>query len=501
MKRIFLAFTLAANSVAALAQGRAPATDTTNIAAASNGGRVLSVTSTLDNDAAYAGKNLIDGQFWTPEKPKSSKGWSSNRYDPIAMDAVTLGFASSEIYKLGRVVVNPATDLNPERWAKDIEVQVSTDTAEGPFVPVAQITLKAQARPQAFDLPTTEARFVRLLIRSNFGSDRAVALGEVEIYEAIDNSDALGALIGRLENTIGELSRYRAAQLQLNNGGGQRVANEKFSPATIQTVQMLDEGEDLAPIGKTNIAAAKNGGRILAYSSVYNADPLYGPDKLIDSENFSPADNKGSFGWASQGFKPGQEFVTIGFKGDATRSIGKIVFNPLSNQSDLRWARRIEIQSSNENPKDGPWKTVATINLKVDVSGAANQEFLIAPTPAKFLRFVFRANGPGVVLPNADPNVNSDRSVSLGEIEVYEANTNGDQLKGVIGRLSLILNDMKALRRKTRDGETAPEATPVVWKANKTKTPAKTPVGAPKTTPKRRGELEAGATKLRGRVG
>ena len=43
------------------AQNRIPV-DLTNIAAASNGGRVLSVTSTLNNDKDFAGNNLIDGQ-------------------------------------------------------------------------------------------------------------------------------------------------------------------------------------------------------------------------------------------------------------------------------------------------------------------------------------------------------------------------------------------------------------------------------------------------------
>ena len=75
--------------------------------------------------------------------------------------------------KLGRIVLNPTTDLPPERWAKDIEVQVSTDSAEGPYQPVAQLTLRQKAEPQGFDILPVEARFVRLQFRSNYGSRTA----------------------------------------------------------------------------------------------------------------------------------------------------------------------------------------------------------------------------------------------------------------------------------------------------------------------------------------
>ena len=45
----------------------------------------------------------------------------------------------------------------------------------------------------------------------------------------------------------------------------------------------------------------------------------------------------------------------------------------------------------------------------------------------------------------------SDRAVSLGEIEVYEAATSNDQLGAVIGKFNSILTDLKTLRRKSQD--------------------------------------------------
>src|SRR5690606_11216950 len=122
-----------------------------------------------------------------------------------------------------------------------------------------------------------------------------------------------------------------------------------------------------------------------------------------------------SSGWASEGFAPGREFVTLGFGDDRTHLIGKIVINPSSNQAVLRWARRVDVQVTNGSAKDGPWKSLTTLNLRTD---PVNQEFLIEPAEAKYVRFVFQANGPADInLPGMVPGVNSDRSVSLGEIE------------------------------------------------------------------------------------
>ena len=453
MKRTLLLSFLLALPLAASAQTRS--IDTVDIASRANGGRVLASTSTLDNDKAYDATNLIEGTVWTGPNSKV-RGWASNKFDPITRDSVTLGFSGNRVVNIGKLVLNPATDLPRERWAKDIEVQTSTQTVDGPWTPAAQITLKQSASAQEFPILPTPARFVRLVFRSNYGSDRAVALGEVSIYEAIDTSDPVGGLISRLEGAISDLRRYREIQLEGGNGGGQIVsANTRgdLAPATLQLVQLLAEGEGRVPVGKTNIALARNGGRIVAYSSIFDNDPTYGPDKLIDGSNFNPATGKGSSGWSSQGFLPGREYVTLGFAQDRTHLIGKLVLNPVSNQSDLRWARRVQVEATTGSFKDGPWKEVAALNLKDE---GVNQEFLIRPIEAKYLRFIFAANGPGISLPNADPNVNSDRSVSLGEIEVYEATTNNDQLGALISRFSGVLTDLKTLRRKMQDGGTAP---------------------------------------------
>ena len=487
-KTFFLALALlSALPLAARAQNRVISTDLTNIAAAQNGGRVLSSTSTFEDDPLYAASNLIDGQVWNPARPQSSRGWASNRYDPISMDAVTLGFAGNRTFKLGRIVLNPTTDLTPERWAKDVEVQVSTQTAEGPYQPVAQLTLRQTAAPQSFDILPVDARFVRLQFRTNYGSDRAVALGEVEIYEAIDASDPMGGVINRLEKAVAQLNAYQQLQLEgavVNPTKTASVKDPKFRPVQL--------GGATAG-AKVNIASAKNGGRVLAASSTYNNDPTYGPQLLIDGDNYRQLENKGSNGWASQGFEPGKEFVTLGFADDRSHLLGRVTLNPASNQSDLRWARRVEMQVTDGSYQTGPWKTAGVFNLRGE---PINQDFTIRPVEAKYVRFVFQANGPGVVLPNADPNINSDRAVSLGEIEIYEAQTGDDQLSAIVGQFNGVLTDLKTLRRRDieagRTNPLAPTKTPIKKALPKTvptqtaKTkPALTPVEAPKNVQSR----------------
>lgn len=462
------------------AQNRVYPTDLTNIAAAANGGRVLEATSTLDNDPNFNANNIIDGKVWDGARQTGTSGWASNKFDPVNMDTVTLAFAGNAVRRIGKIVLNPTTAVAPERWAKDVEVQVSTENAEGPYTAIAQLTLRKAAERQEFLILPTPARFVRLAFRSNWGSDRAVALGEVEIYEAIGQGDPMGQVIGQLEGAINDLKRFR--QTQIDVGGAAPVSTNTRQPkaqqaarskgaatplaldaATVQLIQLTaGASAPRLPLSNTNIAAAANGGHIVDATSTFvsdpaqGADPAYSPEKLIDGENYK-GDEKGSFGWASQGFTPGRQWVTIGFKDDRTKVVSKFVLNPSSNQSNLRWARRVDVQVTNDSPKTGPFRTVGTFNLRPEPT---NQEFTIRPVEAKYVRVVFAANGPGNDnLANADPDISSDRSVSLGEIEIYEVTASGNELDALISRFENALTALKVLRRQAPEKPAADKTT------------------------------------------
>jgi len=479
---VLLAGAVAAMTAAlpARAQGaRVLPADLTNIAAAANGGRVLSATSTLDNDATFKSDNLIDGQAYNPATKAGSAGWSSNKFDPVNMDYVTIGFAGNEIKSIGKLVFNAATSLNPERWAKDIEVQVSTTSAEGPYRAIQQITLKRTADAQEFPILSADARFVRLMFRSNWGSDRAVSLGEVEIYEAIDTTNPMGGVIARLESTIADLKRYKTTQAEIQNSLVTRAGTTAPRPkAGVKPVAF--DPKNLRPVQAAaptngNLALAKNGGKIVDVTSIFDNDEKFAAANLIDGQNYSPVDDKGSFGWSSQGFVPGRQYVTIGFRDDRSHVINKVVINPVSNQSSLRWASRVEVQVTMGGPKDGPFRTVGTFNIRQQ---AVNQDFTMRPVEAKFVRFVFTANGPGNPLPLGDPNVTSDRAVSLGEIEIYEQPATTGDLEALIGRFEGVLNDLKTLRPRAATADVEAPAEAVAAPAN-----AVAPKAAPKAAP------------------
>jgi hypothetical protein len=225
-------------------------TDITNIALAANGGRIMSASSTLDNGTEFKAENLIDGTVYNSTTKTGSAGWASNKYDPINMDYVTIGFADNTVRRIGKIVLNPNVALAPERWAKDVEIQVSTEGAEGPYRAVAQVTLRRSPERQEFVILPAPARFVRLAFRTNWGSDRAVALGEVEIYEAIPQTDALGQLIAGLQSAINDLNTYKStAKRSAHRLFGERHCGQgraqpqpkppkpQLSKATLQLVQ------------------------------------------------------------------------------------------------------------------------------------------------------------------------------------------------------------------------------------------------------------------------
>jgi hypothetical protein len=452
---------LALTSSAANAQGKVWPTELTNIAAAANGGRVIGATSTLDNDPKFAATNLIDGKVWSSENQDTTQGWCSNKFDPINMDSVTLGFANNSSRLIGKIVLNPGSAVVPSRWAKDVEVQVSNTSAEGPYQSVAILTLQQTATDQSFTILPVQARFVRLVMRSNWGSDRGTALGEVSIYEAIPQTDAVGQLIARFEQAVQDLKNYRDTDVQMGNGGGQRVSEttKTLDQATVQLVQLVTpDQQKFFPVSNTNIAAAKNGGKIMNFSSIYDKNDKYVAATLIDGQVYDSEKNTGSFGWASEGFTPGKDYVTLGFGDDRTHLIGKIVMNPSTNQSPLRWARRVDVQVTSGSATDGPWHSAAVINLRTE---PVNQEFILRPVEAKYVRLVFMANGPGDInLPGMIPGVNSDRSVSLGEVEVYEATASSQILDSLIGRFEQILIDLKRVRESgALQNAAAPAAT------------------------------------------
>ncbi len=194
----------------------------TNLAAAEMGGRIVAFSGqAVDENGKVMPEwqvtNLIDGKHVLGNyTPADSYGWSS-QYAPSeeSPEWVVLAFAKDQTRLLRRIVIDPATDdpLFIGRWVRDVELQISTTTPEGPYKTVGRFLVVNKPIKQHFDFLPVEDRYIRLVITSNHGSDKCVEMGEVEIYEAIVGDSALDDVIVRLENLLQELKQLRDFKL------------------------------------------------------------------------------------------------------------------------------------------------------------------------------------------------------------------------------------------------------------------------------------------------
>ncbi len=184
---------------------------TVNLVAAANGGTIVKFTSQLDEEN-WSVKNLIDGTVWDGRTPQTgTNGWASK--EAKFPQEIVFAFRNREVKLINKVVLDP-TIPDPTfigRAARDFEVWVTTDPDpdKATWKLVLIGTLTNEKKRQEFYFIPTEARFVKLRILSNHGSDRYVALGEFEVYEATHGIAVLDQLIARLEQLLADLKRYR----------------------------------------------------------------------------------------------------------------------------------------------------------------------------------------------------------------------------------------------------------------------------------------------------
>ncbi len=184
---------------------------TVNLVAASNGGIIIKFTSQLDEEN-WSVKNLIDGTVWDGRMPKTgTNGWASK--EAKFPQEIIFAFRNREVKLVNKVVLDP-TIPDPTfigRAARDFEIWVTTDTDpdKATWKLVLIGTLRNEKQRQEFHFIPAEARFVKLRILSNHGSDRYAALGEFEVYEATHGIAVLDQLIARLEQLLVDLKRYR----------------------------------------------------------------------------------------------------------------------------------------------------------------------------------------------------------------------------------------------------------------------------------------------------
>lgn len=187
---------------------------TKNIAEANNGGRIVSVTSQLD-EKNWKAANLIDGIVWDASDPKSTNGWASRVFEGTTNypQDIVLGFKDDKPRLIGKVVIDPTTPDGAwiGRWAREVELFASSDAPDNAttYKYVGTCKMINKGEPQVFTFSPVEAKYLKLRIRANWGSDKYVALGEIQVYEAIPDVGQLDQLITRLEQLLNDLKKFR----------------------------------------------------------------------------------------------------------------------------------------------------------------------------------------------------------------------------------------------------------------------------------------------------
>ncbi len=210
--------------------------------------------------------------------------------------------------------------------------------------------------------------------------------------------------------------------------------------AIVLTTSTVSLAAEEFVVGATNIAAAANGGHIVAYSSEIvdeNGEPLkqWEIGNLIDSKHVRGSDRpRDSYGWsaARAPSEANPEWFILAFKEERTRLVSQVVFDPVTEDPALlgRWAKDFEIYVSNTTP-DGPWAMVKSGRL---LNEPIKQSFKFPPVECRYMKIVITSNWM------------SDQFVELGEVEVYEAIATGDTLDQLIIRLESLLQDLKRYR-------------------------------------------------------
>lgn len=294
-----------------------------NLAAAANGGRI--VFASVD-DEEYPAANLIDGY-------KLDYGeWIAQSLDfPLAI-VVELGGGP---HLIDRVVLNPWTSDWRLAWVKEFEIYASADSSDlAQMDAIGAYTLEHFGVDQTFTFEPVEAKYVGLVILSNYNHQQGVLLNEFEVY----------------------------------------------GPSSAETG--LDRGP--AEVKPDNLAAAANGGSIVDFSS---EDPngKWPVTNLIDSRNRTPES------WSSADTKPPQ-YVVFGLRGHQPWTVDRVVLNPYSDGYPEDWIKEFELRGSATDWNIERMDSLGTFTLR---QTGEDQSFTFAPTLLRYIAVIPLSNYGG----------------------------------------------------------------------------------------------------------
>ena len=197
-----------------------------NLAAATMGGRVESVTSNPENAAA-----LIDGRAET-------EWWA---LEPALPQGIVLSFFDGRAAFVDAVSVHPDPEFNVT-YPRDFEIWVSEPSQGAGFRLVGQFALAADTVAQEFGFEPIRAQQVRLRFTSAFAEGR-IGVAEIAVFEAIApgiepiHTGALAELVGELADEIWAANLAAAGNGGLIVGPPTNPENSRWLTADCATPQ------------------------------------------------------------------------------------------------------------------------------------------------------------------------------------------------------------------------------------------------------------------------
>ena len=276
-------------------------------------------------DATNRPENLLDNSsstYWL-----TASGQVTNQFVELDLGGETL---------LDRVRLQPSTFVTAEN-ARDFDVLVSTTTdADAAFTKVLSATVANAGTLQEFLLPApARARFVRLLVKNNYGSATLIRLATFE------------AVAVRSEGNIVTL------------------------PAAPVDVTGLESPSLIA-----------NGATVVAFSSQFDVN--HSPANMLDYVAGNP--------WATRApLLPGPHFVTIQLGGTALHNLVGIKISGRVDQAFTQSVRDFEVWVSSTTADDTAFTRVLTGTV---VNDQSLQTFLFpgGAVPARYVKYVPKNN-------------------------------------------------------------------------------------------------------------
>lgn len=163
----------------------ATVSQSTNLVSLAMGGNV-------DKVSSQVGMNGMGAMYLLDDlPPDTSAGWAGVGWaaEPAFPQEVVLSFFGHQPARISSVEIMPVhgPGLFPEDRAKDVEIWTSDESADAGFLKVAQKTFAKDGGEEALSFSPIEARYVKIRILSNYGSDQDAIIGKVRVTEASGN--------------------------------------------------------------------------------------------------------------------------------------------------------------------------------------------------------------------------------------------------------------------------------------------------------------------------